>query len=332
MIFKKNILLFLITIVAVTNLYAQKWDNYQKIDSLPNGIVFTGDTNNFADYQTIGSVALYYAMPDQSIKNDIGKDLRNSLFQWAILKDTTSNQNLSKKGIHKKYNEDAGLVPLTKDSAFYTKGLKYYTDNLVAVNWIDTGLNYVGVAEQYLPYYGNVVEPTIDQYTFTNVYVLPVPSYSFPDTNSVTICNPESDSMSFKFPLNLWGIGDFNVKIKVDFYRQKLTGGVVTDTISFDRFVISKIEFNDHLWDYQKALNQYDIMQRKEVEIMLYKKFGWGRYEISITNVSDQVSRKSLVDINSKRHSFDAMGKYYIYVMPTTAEPKIIHLRDLNKK
>lgn len=333
----RHIILFLFVVSISAKLFSQSWEDYTLPDSVPNFNHFTSPSDQVTDFQTVGSLAPYYIYPDSSIRELIGKytdqkPFLNSLFQWGIWSSAT---NIFESNIGEiRTFKNQSIIPLSKNKKPHISGPRFFKENLIGIQWNDTGMCFVGAAEQMLPIVGDIPLPTAVNYDFNPVYVLPLPRYSFPDTNTFTLCMPMVDTDTV-IPVNLFGIGDFEVEYTIEFFPNKMIGGTRSDSIQHKRKLTNPVTFDEN-WNYTTSVSQYQTpkyFRNNQGLPLQIKALQWGRYEITIQNVTDQVSRKSLNPIRGiklpKNGSKETLVKFFVYIKSTPTNPQIQQLRNL---
>ena len=355
----RKILATALIIASSASVWAQSPANYTDATEVntPNIASYIGTTPidiTRVDFVTTGSRAPYFIAPDASIFSLIGPlasdPFKNSVFQWSVLSNSatpaTAPSNSTNGTLVTPNTVGTPLVSLDKTGAAYTAGLKFYAENWVAVDWLAgfTGTQYLGIAEQFVPKGGFACDPSDAQYAVKTVYVLPTPKFGFPAANTYTICKPVA-STDVYIPIHLFGLGNFQVTGTVDYYPTLVGGVSVPSALTnypVDGGPINLIT-DDIATSFATASGFYTALNianndlagtpgsaTKGIKITVPANTS-GRYEVTITNVTDVVSRKSLVAISGGLSAAVAgdVSKYVVYVMPTPTKPVIQHLKNL---
>lgn len=268
-----------------------------------------------SDYVTVGSRVPYYAAPDPTIKTmtDAGT-MKASIFKWNVT--TAADANMTVPLLEfdgsagQQYNDFRVVTPAT---GFY--------DNEISVEW--TVANGFAANTQYKV---KVAEKTVtNSMTIAgcedatpevkDVFVLERPTVAFAATEGGG-CGVAPGS-AFDIPLTVQGLGNWEVTYTVSYnggaasapanYTLTLGAPAVTDATVIAQSQLDRNTAAGEGLSYTLPLAQY------------------GYYDVTITNITDRISRKSLAALPAS----GASGTYRIYVTPTPTTQPIQHIRNL---
>jgi len=198
-------------------------------------------------------------------------------------------------------------------------------NDAIKVSWLDTGAYLLTVKTSIDVKVGvNSINNTCDSATINKtVYVLPVPNAKFTTTIKVLPC----DSTTYTVNYDVAGIGRKDVKY--DLKRRPYVSG--SDINELDNSAtpvgtgISSIGDFDEGISYDDALIKYDVddngVESGRIPIAGLAK-GW-IYTVTITEISDQISRKSDVTVNPSNLKFS------FAVVPEPVGTKIDHVKNI---
>lgn len=268
-----------------------------------------------SDYVTIGSRLPYFTAPDATIQGmTTAGTMKASIFKWNV----TSATDVVMPAVP--FLNFAGTAAQQYD-AFRAAavGTGYY-DNEVSVEWnavngFAANTQYkVKVAEKAVTLSATIEgceDATVEE---KNIFVLERPTVAFNGTEGGGCI---ATGAAFDVPLTVQGLGSWQVTYTVSYnggaasapatYTLTLAAPAVVDG---DVFTVSALDRNTGAGEglqYTLPAGQY------------------GYYDITITNITDRISRKSLTPLAAS----GAAGTYRIYVNPTPVTSPIQHIRNL---
>lgn len=237
------------------------------------------------DTLTAGSATIYEVTPDPNMVNDV--NMNASHFNWFFT-DITDNP-ISVPG---------GGITLTESPDISTG---YYAENTINVVYdggiFPSGTNLkIKIAEVSQPIYGSGCMGNIQE---LRIHFVNPPTVNMA-TGSIGSCGfGEAD-----IPLSVNGYGPF----------------VVTFTIAYNSG--SPVTYTQTIGSLSTKGSSSVFLTVNSTDHIRY---GYGRYDIQITNISDRFSRKAQNTINGTAIS----GTYTIGVNPTPETQPIQHIRNL---
>lgn len=271
-----------------------------------------------SDYVTIGSRVPYYVAPDATIgamATALTMDYSN--FQWEVL--------------------TSALAPLALTPATYANGVltagegaaPWVLENEISLTWAApaaAGTQYVLRATEHSNPLGagNFALGCIDATPeVRNVYVLARPTIAFDGTEAGG-CTATPGS-TFYVPLNITGLGNWEVTYTVSYNGNVATPGTYTLLIADpiagvnDGNVIAQSVLSRPAAGTSSATPGTDGLG---IALPLAQ---YGYYDVTITNVTDRISRKSLDALAAS----GAAGSFRILVTPTPDTNPIRHIQNL---
>lgn len=275
----------------------------------------TSETAN-SDYVTIGSRVPYYAEADATIKamTDAGT-MKASIFKWSVT--TAANVTLPAVPI---LSYGGAAAAQYNDFRAVTAGTGYF-DNEISVEWnavngFAAGTQYkVKVAEKSVTQSATITGCEDTTPEVKDVFVLARPTVSFVGTEGGGCGIAPGDI--FNVPLEVKGLGNWIVTYTVAYnggaasapadYTLTLAAPAVTDANVIAESTTARTTGATEGLAYTLPAAQY------------------GYYDVTITNITDRISRKSLNTLAAS----GATGTFRIYVSPTPATQPIQHIRNL---
>lgn len=281
-----------------------------------------------SDYVTIGSRMPYYVAPDETIADmQTAGTMDYSNFRWEVLQSDLSA---------------LAITPATYANAALTEGeglAPWVTQNEISVTWADptvvAGTQYViRVTEHSNPLgAGNFTLGCEDATPeIRNVYVLARPTIDW-GTAQTTGCGITPGAAStFYVPLDVTGLGEWEVTYSVTYngaaYIASTTSAALgtATTVTSDATVIAEAAATKNLEGTpDSGTDGLPVVLNGGGTLN-----GYGYYDVTITNITDRISRKSLdmALVASQVDDIPATA-YRIYVNPTPVTNPIQHLENL---
>jgi len=272
-----------------------------------------------SDYVTIGSTMPYYVAPDASIQALIGLGAMTfSQFEWQMT--TMGSVSL-------------GITPLTYAGGALTTlaapngAVGYFTQNEISVPWsspqVAVGTEYeVQVQEHSVPASGIFAEGCPGTTTVRDIFVIAAPTITIPVAQNAMACGSiPAAGLTFYVPVTVTGIGPWTVTYSVTYngapYLAAAPNSVGVAPGETDATVFAVASTPTVLAGTPTAATA-------GLPVVINgggATNGYGMYVVTVTNITDEISRKSLDAIPGTLVS----TTYTIYVNPTPATNPIQH-------
>jgi hypothetical protein len=289
--------------------------NAQSNYTLPSGSYDASLATN--DYVTVGSRMPYYVKPDSAIDDLITVGAMNkSLFNWTITDNADAPVTITPK-------DYVGTGALNLPVAPAGNGV-YAQENEISVVWdaakVTPGATpyKVKVNEHGVPATGIFADACAASNTVTRlIYVLNRPTITYTDTVVSLACGAiPGAALNYNVPLKVTGIGPWIVKYDVT-YNGNPYLTAQTDTVGSTQAGI--IDANVYTTATTASTPTFSIPLNG-----LTAASGYGVYKVTVTNITDKISSKSLDVINSVASDL-ATVSHDVYVVPTPVTRPIQH-------
>jgi hypothetical protein len=253
------------------------------------------------DFATVGSVMPYQVTPDAAIANMVTNGMMNaSVYHWTVSGGVALSQ----------WAGGALTQPTAPDNV-----ADYYTQNQVAAAWASAGIYTLTVAEKSRPLFGLTGCEGNSQYLY--VRVVNRPTVAFPAAaDTVGGCGIAGTNVVV--PVNLTGTDAWQVTYQIDTIN--MTGGSGTFQASGASANLGTSTLS--ATTYANTENAVTL-----TTVAVPANF-YGRMLVSITAVSDHISRKS--GVSSTAADVPAVAaRFVIYSLPTPVTQPIQHVTNL---
>lgn len=278
-----------------------------------------------SDYVTIGSRVPYYVTPDAAIAAMRTAGVMNySAFSWRF----TTNADV----------DLAGISPLQYDGDASTNaGLAgYIVENEVSVVWggagVAEGSTYNVRAIEHSNPLSGIADGCEGDEEIRNVIILPRPTLAWGDAQTTGCGIAPGAAATFYVPLNVTGLGEWEVTYSVTYngaaYIATTTSAALgtATAVTSDATVVADAAA-------VKNLEGTPDTESDGLPIVLNgggALNGFGYYDVTITNITDRISRKSLdMSLVASQAGDVPAAAYRIYVNPTPNTQPIQHLQNL---
>lgn len=284
----------------------------------------TYETTN-SDYVTIGSRVPYYVAPDPIIAAmQAAGTMGYSGFSWRFT--TAANVNLT--GVAA-VNYDGTGTTATAQAGFIRQ-------NEISVIWggadVATGSTYnVRAIERSNPLSG-IADGCNGDEELKNVIVLPRPTVVFPTTSAGGCGITPGAASTFYVPVNVTGLGEWQITYTVTYNGNAYIASTTTanlgtaTTVTNDGTVVAEAAATKNILGTPTG-------DANGIPVIINgggAASGFGYYDVTITNITDRISRKSLDLTLVAAQAGDLPGATYrIYVNPTPSTSPIQHLQNL---
>lgn len=293
--------------------------------------VNTTATSTTSEYVTVGSQLPYYVTPDATIDGLITLGaMNNSNFKWII----TTNADVAIPAASANMKAADGSAALGAGGA-----ADYYTNNEVTISWL-TGQTpaqanpyKIKVTEHSIPATG-VFADGCDGNTQTRfVHVLPVPTIGVNSTTASIACGTTPGAGIFYYvPLKLTGIGPWDVTYSVTYNGAAYAAGGTTATVGTTQSITDDDNGTSDVYTLattQSTLNAQVAGNTAGIPLLINgggANSGYGSYVVTITDVKDKISKKSLTSINGTVNIGE--DKITVYVIPTPNTGAVQHVAN----
>ena len=309
---------FLSKLMVVTTLFAISLSSVFGQYVGPTNANYDATAPDTSDYVTVGSQMPYYVAPDAGVQALITLGTMTfSQFKWSV-----------PAGIV--LDNYAGTLPLTVGGA-----AGYYVQNEMSVVWsspsVAVGTMYtMSVLEHSIPASGVFAAGCDGTLSTREIYVIARPTLTFPvtvpvDQASMPCGTVPGAGVTYYLPVNMTGIGPWAISYTVAFNggaaapQGPVTLGVPPPTLA-DATVFALAAGITNL----NGVNGLPVTINGGTATN-----GYGKYVVTITNVTDQISQKSLNPalIASQAGDIPA-ASFTVYVNPTPATNPIQHIKN----
>lgn len=266
-----------------------------------------------SDYVTIGSRVPYYVAPDATIAGLAPASMDYSNFLWEVL-DATLNP--------------VAITPETYAGAALTVGEgggSWVEENEISVTWAApaaAGTQYVIRATEHSNPLG------AGNFTFgcadltpevKNVFVLARPTVAFVGADGGGCSVAPGDT--YYVPLTVTGLGDWIVSFEVAY-----NGGAAAAQADYTLALAAPVVNDGNVVAESTTPRTAAGTPTTDTDGLAYTlpAAQYGYYDVTITNITDRISRKSL-DVLA---AAGAAGTFRIYVNPTPVTSPIQHVRN----
>ncbi len=268
-----------------------------------------------SDYVTVGSRLPYFVNTDATIQGmtDAGT-MKASIFSWNVT--NAADVNVAGASIL----NYAGAAAAQYDKFRVPTAGTGYFDNEISILWggptFTAGTAYkVKVAEKSVTNSATIEGCEDATPEVKDIFVLARPTVAFVGTEGGGCAT--APGSSFNVPLTVTGLGNWDVTYTVSYngaaasgpatYTLTLAAPAVTDANVITESTSARVTGATEGLSYTLPAAQF------------------GYYDVTITNITDRISRKSMVPLTAA----GAAGTFRIYVSPTPATSPIQHIRNL---
>jgi hypothetical protein len=286
------------------------------------------DGTGTSDYVTIGSRVPYYVQPDAGIVTLVGLGAMNaSQFGWEFL-DATATAAIAPALTVLNYNGTGAAAGGAAD---------FYVGNEISVVWdaasVAAGTQYtVRATEHSMPTSGVFADGCSDATPeLRTVWVIDRPTIDFQAASSSACGITPGAGVQYFVPIDVTGLGDWDISFDVTYNgaaylaAQTYTAGTAT-AVANDAALLGAASA-------VKSLNGTPTADVDGLEVIINGATaanGFGRYDVTVTNITDRISRKSLdMTLVAAQVADLPAAAYTIWVMPTPVTAPIRHRSNL---